>query len=104
MLVIKNKDKILGDTFVDGRFLCSNHRETTTMISFWFKDLQDKIPAGGVWVEINRNGHWNNIDKETYYNLSYPNIQASHQISADWFSDVDNARHTFEEALKQQRL
>lgn len=100
MLVIKNWNKIMGDTFCDDRFLCSNHNETPTTISFWFKDLEDKIPAGGVWVEINRNGHWNNIDKETYYNLNYPNIQSSHQISVNWFSDIDNVRATFEEALK----
>ena len=102
MLSIKNIDRITGESFVDGRFLCTNHIESGTSIRFQFLDTETQL-GRYVWVEINRNGHWNNIDKETYYNLNYPNIQALHQISADWFSDVDNARATFEEALKQNK-
>ena len=104
MLVIKNWDKILGDTFCDGRFLCSNHNETPTTISFWFKDLQDKIDIGGVWIDIIREKHWDNSPMHGgwYYHLHYPNIVSKHQVSADWFSDIDNARASFEQALNEQ--
>ena len=101
MLVIKNWDKILGDTFVDGRFLCSNHREKATTISFWFKDLENKIPAGGIWVDINRKPKWSVADNQWLYTLTYPHCKL-HYVSANWFSDINNAKATFEDALKEQ--
>ena len=99
MLVIKNKNKIIGDTFVDGRFLCSNFEETNTLLSFWFKDLEE---AGGIWVQIRREPQWDDSNKRFYYKVVYPNQPAEHNITADWFADIDNARHTFEHALKRQ--
>ena len=104
MLVIKNWDKIMGDTFVDGRFLCTNHRETAATIDFWFKDLTDKIPEGGIWVSINRSKVWDSTGNHSgwYYDLDYPNILNRHRISANWFSDIDNVRATFDDALKVQ--
>ena len=98
-LKIINADRMVSETFCDGRFICTNIHFSTTQWRFQFLDTKTQL-GRYVWVEINRNGHWNDIDKKTYYNLKYPNIPASHQISADWFADIDNARLTFEEALK----
>lgn len=90
---------MIGETFCDNRFICTNVSFSLSEWIFQFLDNENKIKRY-LSVEINRMGHWNSIDKKTYYNLKYPNIPASHQISADWFADIDNARLTFEEALK----
>lgn len=96
MLVIKNWKKIIGDSFLDDRFLCTNFEEKPTLLSFWFKDLKE---AGGIWVEINRQKEWSPTDNEWLYTLIYPNSY-KHYVTADWFSDIDNARYTFQTALE----
>lgn len=101
MLVIKNKDKILGDTFLNGRFLCSNFQDTNDFLSFWFKDLTDKIPTGGIWIGIDKKGKWSVEDNEMLYTILYPNSNNKHYISANWFSDIDNARRAFQIALEE---
>jgi hypothetical protein len=101
MLTIKNWDKLLGDRFVYDRFMFSNFEETGTKLRFWFKDLQDKIPAGGVWVEIERKSVYAKDRGYGMFRVIYPNCN-EHKIGADWFSDIDNARWTFETALKTQ--
>jgi len=101
MLTIKNWDKLLGDTFVDDRFMFSNFVETGTKLRFWFKDLSDKIPAGGVWVEIERQGEFEPEYGYKMYKVIYPK-GGEHRIGAHWFGDKDNAIWTFETALKAQ--
>lgn len=101
MLTIKNIDRITGESFVDGRFLCTNHIESGTSIRFQFLDTETQL-GRYVWIEINRNKTWANDSKNPgwYYKLNYAGMPAEHKISADWFSDFDNARYTFETALK----
>lgn len=101
MLTIKNWDKMIGESFVNDRFRCSNFEETFSNLSFWFKDLDDKIPAGGVWVTIYREGEYDPEKGHLMYNVAYP-MCSPHRVGADWFSDIDNARWTFETALKDQ--
>ena len=95
MLVIKNWNKIIGSLYLDGRFLCSNFEEKPTLLSFWFKDLEH---GGGIWIEINRQKEWSPTDNEWLYTLVYPNSK-QHYITADWFSDIDNAMEAFRMAL-----
>lgn len=97
MLVIKNWKKIIGDAFLNDRFICTNFEEKPTLLSFWFKDL---VETGGIWVEINRTPEWSPTDNEWLYTIVYPNSQ-KHYISADWFSDIDNARTAFKIALEE---
>lgn len=101
MLTIKNWDKLIGTTFVDGRFLFSNFRETATKLSFWFKDLNGNLPAGGVWIEIERQGEFEPEKGYNMFRVTYPKC-TSHRIGAHWFGDTDNAIWTFETALKDQ--
>lgn len=96
MLVIKGWNKLLGDTFLDGRFIFSNFEEEPTLLGFWFKDLEQ---AGGVWVHIERTARFDNEKNIPMYTIKYPNCTL-HRIGVDWFSDIDNARWTFETALK----
>ena len=101
MLTIKNWDTLIGETFMDGRFLFSNFVETGTKLKFWFKDLDDKIPAGGVWVEIEREGIFDFKKGYKLYRVTYPRCP-EHKIGAHYFGDIDNVKWTFETALKKQ--
>ena len=101
MLTIKNWNRLLGETFIDGRFLFSNFEETETKLKFWFKDIFDKSAAGGVWVEIEREGKYDKEYGYKMYRVTYPNC-IPHRIGAEYFRDIDNVRWTFDAALKRQ--
>ena len=101
MLTIKNWHKLLGEGFVNDRFLFTNFEETPTHLRFWFNDIDDKIPAGGVWVEIEREGKYDKEYGYVMYRVTYPNC-IPHRIGAKYFSDIDNVRWTFDAALKKQ--
>lgn len=98
-LKIVNSDRMIGETFCDGRFVCTNVSFSITQWRFQFLDTEHSR-GRYVWVEIDRNSHWDNRDQKWYYMLNYPKIPQRHQVSADWFGDIDNARATFETALK----
>ena len=38
MLTIKGIHKLIGESFIDDRFLFTNFEETPTHLKFWFKD------------------------------------------------------------------
>lgn len=101
MLTIKNWNKLIGETFVDGRFLFSNFVETGTKLQFWFKDLNSNNSSYGIWVDIERQGQYEPEYGYKMYKVIYPK-GGEHRIGANWFGDIDNARWTFETALKAQ--
>lgn len=101
MLTINNWSKLIGETFIDGRFLFTNFEETPTHLRFWFNDIDDKISVGGVWVEIERDGIFSPEKGYKLYRVIYPNCP-HHTISAHWFGDMDNVKFTFDKALSKQ--
>ena len=101
MLTIKNWGKLIGESFLDDRFRCTNFLETETHLRFWFRDLEDKLHDGGVWVEIEREGKYDSEAGHNLHTVTYPHCH-THKIGVHWFGDMDNAKWTFEEALKKQ--
>lgn len=101
MLTIKNWNKLLGESFIDDKFLFTDFEETPTHLRFWFKDCISNKPGIGVWVEIEREGEYDDEEGIVMYGIQYPNC-GPHKIGVDWFADIDNARWTFEQALKEQ--
>ena len=101
MLTIKGIHKLLGEGFIDYRFLFTNFEETPTHLRFWFKDVFTNKSGIGVWVEIEREGEFDVEEDEVLYRVSYPHC-GPHLIGVEWFCNIDNAKWTFEQALKEQ--
>ena len=71
MLTIYNIHKLIGEGFIDDRFLFSNFEETPTHLRFWFNDIDDIVSAGGVWVEIEREGRYDDDYGYKMYWVTY---------------------------------
>lgn len=99
MLKIENHDKIMGETFC-GRFELTNFFENKEFLEFWFRDLNDMNMHNGEWVKISREKKWDAADQKWYYKIDRRDHKM-HYVSLDWFADIDNARATFEEVLKE---
>lgn len=99
-LRIKNIDRMIGTQFWNGIFFCTKAYESETNYRFQFKDTRDDA-SRIVWVEINKNGRWDDEAGDWTYNLNYPNIKSHHLVTANWFSDWANVMETFGSALKK---
>jgi hypothetical protein len=99
MLKIVNPNKMVGERFLIGRFVCLRVVDEITHWRFQFEDL--KAPSKTfVWVDIDKVGRWDNYEKKNFYSLNYPN-SSTHKVSLDYFSDFTNACETFTMALKE---
>jgi hypothetical protein len=99
MLKIVNPNKMVGERFLIGRFVCLRVVDEITHWRFQFEDL--KAPSKTfVWVDIDKVGRWDNYEKKNFYSLNYPN-SSTHKVSLDYFGDFTNACETFTMALKE---
>ena len=94
-LDIQNIDKLIDSEYHNKRFICTSATETDTNYRFQFKD-KGSLATRYVWVEIRRNGQWN--DGKWEYRLNYPNCP-EHIITADWLGFPPNAVGLMEECL-----
>ena len=99
MLKIVNPDKMTGQRFVSGRFVCLRTQGSITHWRFQFEDL--KAPSKTfVWIEVDKVGRWDNQEQKWMHILNYPNCPL-HKISLEFFGNFKNAIATFEMALKE---
>lgn len=99
MLKIVNPNKMVGERFHTGRFVCLRVVDEITQWRFQFENL--KAPSKTfVWIDIDKVGRWDNYEKKNFYSLSYPN-SSTHKVSLDYFGDFTNACETFTMALKE---
>jgi len=99
MLEIINANKIVGERFAIGRFVCLRALDTITHWRFQFEDLQSPMKRF-VWIEVDKVGRWDNYEKKWLCALNYPN-SPTHKVSLDYFGNFQNACETFEMALKE---
>lgn len=99
MLKIMNPDKMVGQTFRDGRFVCLRTQDSITQWRFQFEDLRAPTKRL-VWIEVNKVGKWDDKEGKIMYILNYPNCPL-HKITIDYFSNFLFACDTFEMALKE---
>lgn len=94
-LVIENYERMVGETFWQGRFQCSQAYESEVNYRFQFTDTESPS-VRVIWIEVGKFAKWDVQDKKWYYR-----IQDNRQfVSADWFT-FDNAIKTFGEKLKE---
>ena len=99
MLKIVNPDKMTGQRFVSGRFVCLRTQDSITHWRFQFEDL--KAPTKRfVWIEVDKVGRWDVEEQKWMHELNYPNCP-THRVSLDYFGQFKNAIYTFEMALKE---
>ena len=99
MLKIKNKEKVIGHTFVNDRFVCKSvHDDDVSSIRFQFEDLGAPTKSF-TWIEMSKHKEWDNHDKDWYYRLRYRNAP-EHRVTLDYFNHIQNVLSTFEDALK----
>ena len=99
MLKIVNPDKMTGQRFVSGRFVCLRVVDEITHWRFQFEDLQSPMKRF-VWVEVDKVGRWDGEEQKWMHELNYPNCP-THRVSLDYFGQFKNAIYTFEMALKE---
>lgn len=99
MLKITNPDKMVGQRFLNGRFVCLRTQDSITQWRFQFEDLQAPTKRL-VWIEVNKVGKWDDEEGKIMYILNYPNCPL-HRLSFDYFNDFKNATDVFEMALKE---
>jgi len=97
MLVIKNGSKMIGETFINGRFVCNSFKTTAKEYKFFFSDYENRTMHGGIWITIKREGYQD--DDRVLHDVIYPN-GPGHSVTKDWFN-FDNAKWTFEKALER---
>jgi hypothetical protein len=96
-LVIENYERMVGHTFWNGRFVCSQAHVTEVNYRFQFKDTQ--APSLRViWIEVSKFGKWDMADQKYYYGIQNRNSY----ISAEWFT-IDNAIKTFGKELENYK-
>lgn len=96
MLVIKNPNDIKEMEFVDGRYKLHIAREYDDRYRFEFRDT---IHMEWKLIDIYRNPRWDSERGENMYQVDNGRFK-SHWISAKWFTNIDNVKFTFTEALK----
>lgn len=99
MLKIINPDKMTGQQFVAGRFVCLTTQDSITHWRFQFEDLKASSKTF-VWIEVDKVGRWDNQEQKWMYELNYPNCPI-HRVSLDYFGEFKNAIYTFEMGLKE---
>ena len=90
---------MVGQRFINRRFVCLRVVDEITHWRFQFEDLQSPMKRF-VWVDIDKVGRWDNYEKKWLYVLNYPN-SPTHKVSLDYFGNFQNALETFETALKE---
>lgn len=100
MLKIVNPDKMTGQRFVAGRFVCLRTQDSITHWRFQFEDLKKQPTKAFVWIEVDKVGRWDSGEQKWMYTLNYPNCTL-HKVSLDYFGQFKNAIETFEMALKE---
>ena len=96
-LTIRGLNKVEGWEFY-GRFECSKVVEMRNSYRYQFKD--SVVMGRYLWVELNRNGMWDDVGGRWMYRLNYPNFSSEHYISAGWWSDLENVKRTFVSILE----
>lgn len=94
-LDIKNVHKLVDSEYHKSRFVCTKALETETNYRFQFHDTH-YATARYVWVEVSRNGDWDN--GEWIYKLNYPNSY-QHWVTAEWLGFPPNAVKLMEDCL-----
>ena len=97
VLQIINVNKMVGTVYWNRRFKCLQVHETDTNYRFQFDDVQ--IPNRYVWVEVRKDGHYNQEHQVWEYRLNYMKCP-HHIVTAEWFEDYKNVMDTFGSALK----
>ena len=99
MLKIVNPNKMVGERFQTGRFVCLRVVDEITHWRFQFEDLKAHSKTF-VWIEVDKVGRWDNQEQKWMYELNYPNCPI-HRVSLDYFGEFKNAIYTFEMGLKE---
>jgi len=94
-LVIDNYERMVGQTFWNGRFQCSNVHETEVNYRFQFIDTESPS-VRVIWIEVGKFAKWDVEDQKWYYRIQ----DNRHFVSADYFT-FDNAVKAFGERLKE---
>ena len=94
-LVIDNYERMVGQTFWNGRFQCSNVHETEVNYRFQFIDTESPS-VRVIWIEVGKFAKWDDEDQKWYYRIQ----DNRHFVSADYFT-FDNAVKAFGERLKE---
>jgi len=94
-LVIDNYERMVGQTFWNGRFQCSNVHETEVNYRFQFIDTESPS-VRVIWIEVGKFAKWDDEDQKWYYRIQ----DNRHFVSADYFT-FDNAVKSFGERLKE---
>lgn len=98
ILKIEGYHKPEAWSFFNSRFECTNSIENPTCYRWQFID-NAHTSKRFVWIELTRIGHYNHIDQEWEYRLTYPNSPI-HIVTTKWFSNIGNVMETFKECLK----
>lgn len=99
-LKIQNPNRVEGNGYWNGRFVCTWSVETDTNYRFQFRDTESPSTRF-LWIEVSRFGSWDDLEGRWMYSLDYQNSGAGHFVSADYFSDMNNVNWTFGECLKR---
>ena len=94
-LVIDNYERMVGQTFWNGRFQCSTAHETEVNYRFQFTDTESPS-VRVIWIEVGKFAKWDVEDQKWYYRIQ----DNRHFVSADWFYFI-NAVKSFGERLKE---
>ena len=98
-LHIHNRNKLhkLMAGSCDGRFDLVESVETNEYYDFRFAD---RVKRKVLHILLKRDSHYNRIEKEHLYRfITTDGYQ--HEISADWFADLDNAKEAFLSELER---
>ena len=96
-LVIENYERMVGQTFWQGRFKCSQAYESEVSYRFQFRDTESPS-VRVIWIEVGKFAQWDVEDQKWYYRIQ----DNQHYVSADWFT-FGNAIKAFGERLKEYR-
>jgi hypothetical protein len=94
-LVIENYQRMVGQTFWNGRFQCSQAYESEVNYRFQFTD-NESPSVRVIWIEVGKFAKWDMADQKWYYRIQ----DNRHFVSADYFT-FDNAIKAFGERLKE---
>jgi hypothetical protein len=100
-LTIRNYNKLVGKEPLDiSDWTIYDVHESDDYYTFVCKNLADKNPIYGhmVNIRLRRNGI---KEGEWKYRFWHTYGQSYHQVSADWFADMDNARKAIGMEIKK---
>ncbi len=94
MLKIKNPNDIKGMNFINGRFTLREVETYADKYRFGFKET-----GRWVYIDVYRQPKWDSEQNANMYRVDNGKFD-NHWISAKYFGELNNAKRTFTQALK----